>query len=246
MMAVGKWTRVILGVGLVAVGATACTSAQQSASTTVAALRPPAMTAQALDAPTPARAVAAETLVLAGGCFWGVQGLFQHVNGVNVAESGYVGGSPQTANYEAVETGKTAHTEAVRLTYDPAQVTESQLLQIFFSAVEDPTHLTRLGSDGHATQYQSAIYAQDATQTDTAKSAIAQMDQAGVLPGPIVTAVLPTTQFFPAERYHQDFMFLNPTEPYIAGTEMPKLADLKRQFPQQYREKPVLMFADDA
>lgn len=112
--------------------------------------------------------------------------------------------------------------------------------------VEDPTHLTRLSSDGHATQYKSAIYARDQSQADVAESTIAQLDQAAVFPGPIVTAVLPTTEFYPAERYHQDFMYLNPTQPYIASTEMPKLADLKRQFPDQYRDKPVLMFAADA
>ena len=134
--------------------------------------------------------------MLAGGCFWGVQGLFQHVDGVITAESGYVGGTAQTANYEAVETGRTDHTEAVRIAFDPALVTESQLLRIFFTVVEDPDHLTRLGSDGHATQYQSAIYVRDETQREVAEVAIAQMDRAAVFPGPIVTAVLPTTHYF--------------------------------------------------
>lgn len=240
-----KWARMVLGTGLIAVAATACAGTQQPAPTPSAAARPTAMIAQPVDAPMTVPA-ATDTLVLAGGCFWGVQGLFQHVNGVTAAESGYVGGSPQTANYDAVETGRTGHTEAVRVTFDPAQVNESQLLQVFFMAVEDPAHLTRLGTDGHATQYQSAIYVQDDTQRDAAKSSIAQLDQAATFPGPIVTAVLPATQFFPAERYHQDFMYLNPAQPYIASTEMPKLANLKRQFPAQYREKPVLMFADDA
>ena len=245
MAAVVKWARVMLGTGLIAVAATACANTQQPAPTPPAAVRPTAVTAQPVDAPMQAPA-ASETLVLAGGCFWGVQGLLQHVDGVTAAESGYVGGSPQTANYEAVETGRTGHTEAVRITFDPAQVSESQLLQVFFMAVEDPTHLTRLGTDGHATQYQSAIYVQDNTQRDVATSSIAQLDQAATFPGPVVTAVLPTTEFFPAERYHQDFMYLNPAQPYIASTEMPKLANLKREFPAQYREKPVLMFAEDA
>ena len=244
-MAVRTWARTVLGIGVVAFAATACTSAPQAAPPTVAGTQPSAVTASPVDVTTPPRA-ATETLVLAGGCFWGVQGLFQHVNGVTAAESGYVGGSPETANYDAVETGRTAHTEAVKITFDPAQVPESQLLDIFFRVVENPVHLTQLGSDVHATQYQSAIYAQDQTQRDVAETAIAQLDRSAALPGPVVTKVLPATAFFPAERYHQDFMYRNPTEPYIAGSEMPKLADLQRQFPEQYREKPVLMFADDA
>ena len=245
MNAKRRWARLVLGVGLVTVTASACASAQQPTQTPAAATQAPAITATVVDNPVPARP-ASDTLVLAGGCFWGVQGLFQHVNGVTSAESGYVGGTPQTANYDAVDTGNTAHTEAVRLTYDPAQVSENQLLQVFFAVVEDPTHLTRLGTDGHARQYQSAIYASDQAQKDVAQTTIAQLDQSATLPGPIVTAVLPTTEFYPAERYHQDFMYVNPTQPYIASTEMPKLAQLQRQFPTQYREKPVLMFAEDA
>ena len=240
-----RWNGLAVGCGVLALAATACTGVQQPTAAPATAPRPAAIHAQPVDQPVPARP-ASETLMLAGGCFWGVQGLFQHLDGVTAAESGYVGGSAQTANYDAVETGNTAHTEAVRLTYDPAQVTESQLLQVFFKVVEDPTHVTRFGTDGHATQYKSAIYAEDQAQTDVARSTIAQLNQAGAFPGPIITAVLPTTQFFPAERYHQDFMFMNPTQPYIAGTEMPKLANLEKQFPDQYREKPVLMFAEDA
>ena len=236
--------RVAFRVGLVAVAATACTSAQPS-QLPLASAQPPPTTAPGVSGPVPARPVS-DTLVLAGGCFWGVQGLFQHVNGVTAAESGYVGGTPETANYDAVDTGNTKHTEAVRIAFDPAQVSESQLLEVFFSVVEDPTHLTHPGTDGHATQYQSAIYARDRSQRDVAQSAITQLNQAAVLPGPVVTAVLPTTTFFPAERYHQDFMAMNPTQPYIASTEMPKLAELKRRFPDRYRDKPVLMFADDA
>jgi peptide-methionine (S)-S-oxide reductase len=245
MTAKRKWARVVLGIGLLAVTATACTSVQQPTQTPAATAQPRAVTATAVDQPVPARP-STETLILAGGCFWGVQGLFQHVVGVNSAESGYIGGSPETANYDAVDTGDTAHTEAVRIAFDPARVTESQLLQVFFTVVDDPIHLTRLGTDGHARQYQSAIYVRDQTQRDVAQSTIAQMDQTAAFAGPIITAVLPTTQFYPAERYHQDFMYVNPTQPYIAGTEMPKLANLKRQFPNQYRENPVLMFAEDA
>lgn len=243
-MSTYPFTRIVAGLGAVAALATACASSPQQ----MPAAPPPSsavVNAAPVDQPVPARP-ATDTLVVAGGCFWGVQGLFQHVNGVTAAESGYVGGTPQTANYDAVETGTTAHTEAVRLTFDPATVTEGELLQVFFRAVEDPTHLTRLGTDGHARQYKSTIYVGDDAQRNVAQSTIAQLDQAAVFPGPIVTTVEPATAFYPAERYHQDFMFLNPTQPYIASSEMPKLADLQRQFPDRYREKPVLMYATDA
>ena len=179
--------------------------------------------------------------MLAGGCFWGVQGLFQHVNGVTAAESGYAGGSRQTADYETVSKGNTGHAESVRITYDPTKVTYGQLLRIFFAAVEDPAQVTQKAPD---TQYRSTIFAQDETQKRVAESYIAQLNRAAVFPGPIVTTVSPKAEFFPAERYHQDFMNSNPTQPYIATSEMPKLADLKRLFPAQYREQPVLMLAD--
>lgn len=238
---------VMLGAGVIAVAAAACTSAQQptAGNSPAAATQPSTVTAQPVDQPVSAPP-ASETIVLAGGCFWGVQGLFQHVDGVTAAESGYVGGSPETANYAAVETGTTDHTEAVRLTFDPARVTETQLLQIFFTVIEDPGQLTHPVDDGHARQYQSAIYAQDQTQKDVAQSVIARLNQSGEFAGPIVTTVVPTTTFFPAERYHQDFMAVNPTQPYIASAEMPKLANLQRQFPDQYRAKPVLLFPNDA
>lgn len=183
-----------------------------------------------------------EVAVLAGGCFWGVQGIFQHVKGVRQAESGYAGGDRETANYEAVSTGGTGHAESVRITYDPTQVTYGQLLRIFFAVVEDPTQLSRQGPD-IGTQYRSAVFAQNDTQQRLAQAYIAQLDRAAVFSGPIVTTVSANTQFFPAERYHQDYMNSNPTQPYIATSEMHKLADLKRQFPELYREQPVLMFA---
>ena len=183
-----------------------------------------------------------ETAVLAGGCFWGVQGVFQHVKGVTQAESGYAGGGKQTANYETVSGGDTGHAESVRVTYDPTKVTYGQLLRIFFSVVQDPTQLNFQGPD-HGTQYRSAIFAQDETQKRVAESYIAQLDKAAVFPSPIVTTVSPKAEFFPAEEYHQDFLNSNPTFPYIEINDVPKLNDLKRLFPAAYREQPVLVLA---
>lgn len=184
-----------------------------------------------------------ETAVLAGGCFWGVQGVFQHLKGVTEAESGYAGGDQATADYETVGTGATGHAEAVRITYDPTQVTYGQLLRVFFSVVQDPTQLNRQGPDT-GTQYRSAIFAQDATQQRVAEAYIAQLDRAAVFPTSIVTRVEPNTGFFPAEQYHQNFLNSNPSHPYIAINDVPKVEDLKRLFPEQYREQPVLVPTD--
>lgn len=195
-----------------------------------------------VDEPTPVSGP--ETAVLAGGCFWGVQGVYAHVKGVTEAESGYAGGDRATANYETVSTGSTGHAESVRITYDPSQVTYGQLLQIFFSVVQDPTQLNRQGPD-EGTQYRSAIFAQDATQQRVAQSYIDQLTQAAVFPGPIVTSVVPPkAAFFPAERYHQDFLNSNPSFPYIATFDMPKLDSLKQLFPALYRDQPTLVLAD--
>lgn len=232
------WVRRALGVASIAVAAAAISVVQQpipTSSATTSTLPAPVVDEQANGG------TRTETAMLAGGCFWGVQGLFQHVNGVTAAESGYAGGTPQTANYAAVSTAKTGHAETVRITYDPAQVSYGQLLQIFFSAIEDPAQVTDKAPD---TQYRSTIFAQDDTQKRIAEAYIAQLNRSGAFSGPIITTVSPKTAFFPAERYHQDFMYANPTEPYIAGSEMPKLADLKRQFPAQYRDQPVLMLAE--
>lgn len=181
-----------------------------------------------------------ETAVLAGGCFWGVQGVFQHVKGVIQAESGYAGGAQDTADYETVSTGTTGHAESVRITYDPAQVTFGQLLRIYFSVVTDPTELDRQGPD-EGTQYRSAIFAQDPTQQRVADAYLAQLSRAAVFPAPIVTRVEPNTGFYPAEQYHQDFMNSNPSYPYIAINDMPKLDALKQLFADEYRAQPVLV-----
>lgn len=192
-----------------------------------------------VDEPMPA-AGPSETAVLAGGCFWGVQGVFQHLNGVTQAESGYAGGEQATADYETVSSGSTGHAESVRITYDPTQVTYGQLLQVFFSVVQDPTQLNRQGPDT-GTQYRSAIFAQNATQQRVADAYIAQLDRAAVFPAPIVTKVEPDTGFFPAEQYHQNYLNSNPSATYIAINDMPKVEALERLFAERYREQPVLV-----
>jgi peptide-methionine (S)-S-oxide reductase len=192
-----------------------------------------------LDEPT-AAAGGPETAVLAGGCFWGVQGVFQHVKGVTMAESGYAGGQQAMADYETVSTGTTGHAESVRITYDPKQVSFGQLLQIYFSVAQDPTELNRQGPD-EGTQYRSAIFAQDATQQRVADAYLAQLTKAAVFPAPIVTKVEPNTGFFPAEQYHQDYLNSNPSSTYIAMNDMPKVDALKQLFPSEYRAQPVLV-----
>jgi peptide-methionine (S)-S-oxide reductase len=181
-----------------------------------------------------------ETAVLAGGCFWGVQGVFEHVKGVNRAVSGYAGGSASTASYDQVSTGTTGQAESVQITYDPSQITYGQLLRIFFSVVHDPTELNRQGPDT-GTQYRSAIFPQNETQQRIAEAYIAQLNDAKVFGAPIVTRIENATGFVPAEAHHQDFLNSNPTNPYIAINDMPKLDNLMRQYPDLYRAQPVLV-----
>jgi peptide-methionine (S)-S-oxide reductase len=181
-----------------------------------------------------------EVAVLAGGCFWGVQGVYQHVNGVTSAVSGYAGGSKDSAGYEAVSTGGTGHAEAVRITFDPRQVTYGQLLQLFFSVVHDPTTLDRQGPD-HGPQYRSAIFPTSDEQARVAGAYLAQLNEARVFKAPIVTKIEPGQAFYPAEDYHQDFLTLNPRHGYIAAHDLPKLDDLKRLFPAAWRAEPVLV-----
>ena len=181
-----------------------------------------------------------ETAVLAGGCFWGVQGVFQHVKGVSQAVSGYAGGEASTAHYESVGTGSTGHAESVRITYDPSQVRFGQLLHIFFSVVHDPTELNRQGPDV-GNQYRSAIFPQNDVQQKVADAYISQLGQANVFDAPIVTRTVRDSGFFPAEDYQQDYLNSNPTAPYIAINDMPKLHDLMQVFPDLYREQPVLV-----
>lgn len=185
-----------------------------------------------------------ENALLAGGCFWGAQGVFEHVKGVERAVSGYAGGTEQTARYDMVSTGTTGHAESVQVTYDPSQVTYGQLLRIYFSVVHDPTELNRQGPDV-GTQYRSAIFPENDTQKKIAAAYIAQLDDANVFGAPIVTHIENATEFFPAEAHHQDFMYSNPANSYIAINDMPKLNDLMHQYPGLYREQPVLVRAGD-
>jgi peptide-methionine (S)-S-oxide reductase len=192
----------------------------------------------AVDLP-PGQATSA-VIVLAGGCFWGVQGVFQHVKGVTSAVSGYAGGEKKTADYEAVSTGRTGHAESVQVTYDPRQISFGRLLQIFFSVAHDPTELNRQGPDT-GPQYRSAIFSTTAEQATVAKAYIAQLDLAHAFKKPIVTKIDPDRTFYPAEGYHQDYLTRNPRNPYIAINDLPKIDDLKRVFADLYRAAPVLV-----
>jgi peptide-methionine (S)-S-oxide reductase len=183
---------------------------------------------------------ASEVTVLAGGCFWGVQGVYQHVKGVTNAVSGYAGGEQSTAAYERVETGMTGHAESVQITFDPRVVTYGKLLQVFFSVVHDPTELNRQGPDT-GPQYRSAIFPTSDEQQKVAKAYIAQLGQARAFAAAIVTKIEPDRTFYPAEGYHQDFLVRNPTYPYIVYNDLPKVDALKRVFPDVYQTKPVLV-----
>jgi peptide-methionine (S)-S-oxide reductase len=178
--------------------------------------------------------------VFAGGCFWGVQGVFQHVDGVTRAVSGYSGGAAETATYEQTNTGATGHAEAVEVTYDPSIVSYGELLHIYFSVAHNPTQLNFQGPD-HGTQYRSTIFPATQAQADTARAYIAQLDDTNLFEGPIVTTIEPLEAFYPAEQYHQDFLTLNPTWPYIVFHDLPKIAALKALFPDVYRDEPVLV-----
>jgi len=175
-----------------------------------------------------------ETAVFAGGCFWGVEGVFRHVKGVISATSGYAGGTASTADYETVSTGKTRHAESVRVVFDPAKVNYADLLRIYFSVVADPTTLNRQGPDV-GTQYRTALFPTSPAQEKVAKAYIAQLNATNVYPRPIVTRVEASGRFYPAEAYHQDFMARNPTYPYIVRNDKPKVEALKRIFPSFYR-----------
>jgi len=177
-----------------------------------------------------------QTAVFAGGCFWGVEAVFRHVNGVSRAVSGYAGGKTQRPTYEMVSSGMTGHAEAVEVTFDPAQVSYGQLLRVFFSVAHDPTELNRQGPDV-GTQYRSAIFYVNGEQRRVAEAYIAQLGAAKAFPGPIVTQVASLTAFYPAEAYHQNYLALHPTEPYIVYNDLPKLDALKAQFPSLYAKK---------
>lgn len=177
-----------------------------------------------------------QTAIFAGGCFWGVEGVFSHVQGVTSAVSGYHGGDARTAHYDDIHGGASGHAESVRVTYDPARVRYDQLLRIFFSVVTDPTQLDRQGPDV-GREYRNALVPLNAEQRAVATAYIGQLRAAKVWPGPIVTRIEPYRQFFPAEGYHQDFMNANPGHPYIMRWDAPKVQALRRLFPQQYKAR---------
>ena len=185
-----------------------------------------------LDGPA-AQAKGQQTAVLAGGCFWGVQAVFQHVRGVVSATSGYSGGPAAAAEYEVVSSGTTGHAESVKIVYDPSQITYGQLLKVFFSVAHDPTELNRQGPD-MGTQYRSAIFYANDAQKRIAQAYIAQLDSAKLFAQPIVTQVVPLKAFYPAEDYHQNYLARHPDSPYIVINDLPKLAHLREQFPKLY------------
>jgi peptide-methionine (S)-S-oxide reductase len=180
--------------------------------------------------------------VIAGGCFWGMQGVFQHVLGVKKVLSGYSGGERSTAQYDTVSSGTTGHAESIEITFDPAQISYGQLLQIAFSVGFNPTELNRQGPDS-GTQYRSDIFYADDTQKHIATAYIAQLTEAKAFPRPIVTRVDPLHGFFVAEDHHQDYLFLHPNQPYIAFNDIPKVENLKKAFPAIYADKPMLVSA---
>lgn len=189
----------------------------------------------AVDAPL-ASSRGEQRVVLAGGCFWGIEAVFEHVKGVKSVESGYAGGNADTAQYETVSSGRTGHAESVQITYDPSQVTYGQLLKVFFAVAHDPTELNRQGPDV-GTQYRSAIFYGNEEQKRIAEKYIAQLNDAKVFSSKIVTQVVPLKSFFEAEGYHQDYLANHPNEPYIVYNDMPKLASLRKELPDLYREK---------
>jgi len=176
-----------------------------------------------------------ETAVLSGGCFWGVQAVYQHTRGVLSATSGYAGGNAETAHYEQVGMGNTGHAESVKIVYDPAQITYGQILMIFFSVAHNPTELNKQGPDW-GTQYRSSIFYANEEQKKIAAAYVAQLEGVKVYPQKIVTQIVPLSGFYPAEAYHQDYVKRNPRNPYIAINDLPKLANLKKEFPDLYRE----------
>lgn len=206
-------------------GITAC-NAKASPGATGAV---PAPTQDAARAAAPGR----QTAVIAGGCFWGIQAVFQHVKGVISATSGYAGGASKTAEYEVVSTGETGHAESVQIVYDPSQITYGELLRVFFSVAHDPTQLNRQGPD-EGTQYRSSIFYSNDEQKRIAEAYIAQLDKMKIFSQPIVTTVVPLQTFYPAEAYHQNYAALHPNQPYIIFNDAPKVEHLRQEFPDLY------------
>jgi peptide-methionine (S)-S-oxide reductase len=197
-----------------------------------------ALPVPALDLPT----TGPQTAIFAGGCFWGVQGVFEHVRGVTKAVSGYSGGTLANPSYEQVSSGGTGHAESVQVTYDPAQVSYGTLLRIFFSVALDPTEVNHQGPDW-GTQYRSELFVRDAAQERVARAYLAQLTAAHVYDAPIATRIDPAGSFYPAEGYHQDYLLRHPGAPYIFINDLPKVASLKHLFPEYWQDKPVTVGA---
>jgi peptide-methionine (S)-S-oxide reductase len=217
------------------VGIALCLSPSQSRAADIAGPIP----APTLDE-SPASDAATEVAVLAGGCFWGVQGVFQHLKGVTSAVSGYAGGEKQMAHYDMVSSGTTGHAESVRVTFDPRQITYGRILQIYFSVAHDPTELNRQGPDT-GTQYRSAIFTENAEQAKIAEAFIAQLNQTKIFDAAIVTKVSPLKGFYAAEDYHQNFLEQHPTYPYIVINDLPKIEKLRHVYPALYRPEAALV-----
>lgn len=220
-------TGFILGSALLLIGGTIACNATRASATTIPD--------PVLDAPL-THARGEQTAVLAGGCFWGVEAVFEHVKGVTKVTSGYSGGSANTAQYETVSSGETGHAESVRITYDPSQISYGKLLKVFFSVAHDPTELNRQGPDT-GTQYRSAIFYGNEEQKNIAAAYIDQLNKAKVFGAPIVTKLTALQSFYEAEGYHQDYLAHHPDEPYIIYNDMPKVENLKKQFPDLYKAK---------
>ena len=223
----------LFGTGLAVLAVVAMLPLMKAHSETAVKIDPPAFDA--------APAEGLQTAVIAGGCFWGVQAVYQHTKGVTKAISGYAGGDKKDANYELVSSARTGHAEAVQITYDPRVISYGKILQIFFSVAHNPTELNRQGPD-HGPQYRTEIFPQTDEQAKIAKAYVAQLDTAKVFGKPIVTkTVTMKAAFYPAEAYHQDYATLHPSNPYIVFNDAPKVENLKRMFPDAFRDKPVLV-----
>jgi len=232
-MARSRWTSVAAGLLISFLGFAASLARAEEPAVVI----PP----PAVDQAAPAGSTS-QTVVLAGGCFWGVQGVYQHTKGVTTAVSGYAGGQQATAHYQMVGTGRTGHAESVQVTFDPRQISYGKILQIYFSVAHNPTELNYQGPD-EGTQYRSAIFYANDEQKRVAEAYIAQLDQAHVFNRPIVTKLEAFSGFYPAEDYHQDFLVLHPSYPYIVYNDLPKIGNLKRLFADVYRDTPVTVMA---
>src|SRR5689334_6790023 len=227
----------LVGTSLAALALIAALPLMQAHSESAVKIDPPTVDA--------APAEGLQTAVIAGGCFWGIQAVYQHTKGVTKAISGYAGGDKKDANYEIVGSGRTGHAEAVQITYDPRVISYGKILQIFFSVAHNPTQLNYQGPD-HGPQYRSAVFTLNDEQKKVAEAYVAQLDKAGVYPEKIVTEVTPASAFFAAEDYHQDYLTLHPSQPYIAYNDIPKVENLRAMFPDVWQDKPKLVFANNA